>query len=105
VLVAEERHGARVIEARNGQIAVDLALQHAGELHAVLMDLHMPVLDGLAATRALRAQVRTAHLPIHALSAAVLEHERQAAVDAGMDGFIGKPVNEGDLLRALLAGA
>jgi PAS domain S-box-containing protein len=99
-----ERHGARVLEARNGQVAVDLACHHAGELHAVLMDLHMPVLDGLAATRALRGRASTAGLPIHALSAAVLEQERQAAVDAGMDGFIGKPVNEGELLRALLVG-
>jgi PAS domain S-box-containing protein len=100
-----ERHGARVIEARDGQVAVELAQRHAGELHAVLMDLHMPVLDGLAATRALRANTQTAGLPIHALSAAVLEHERQAALDAGMDRFIGKPVNEGELLQALLVGA
>jgi PAS domain S-box-containing protein len=96
-----ERHGAQVIEAHDGAAAVRLAQHHAGQLHAVLMDLHMPVLDGLAATRALRAHASTAALPIHAFSAAVLEHERSAAVGAGMNGFIGKPVSEHELLRAL----
>lgn len=96
-----ERHGARVVEATNGRAAVALAQQHAEELHAVLMDLHMPELDGLAATRALRGEARTAGLPIHALSAAVLDHDRQAAVAAGMNGFISKPVSEEELLRAL----
>jgi PAS domain S-box-containing protein len=96
-----ERHGAHVIEAHDGAAAVQLAQHHAGQLHAVLMDLHMPVLDGLAATRLLRAQTATSALPIHALSAAVLEHERTAAVNAGMNGFIGKPVSEAELLRAL----
>jgi PAS domain S-box-containing protein len=96
-----ERHGARVIEAHDGAAAVRLAERHAEELHAVLMDLHMPVLDGLAATRLLRARASTSGLTIHALSAAVLDHERSAAVQAGMNGFIGKPVSEDELLRAL----
>jgi len=69
----------------------------------VLMDLHMPVLDGLSATRRLRADARSAALPIYALSAAVLEQERQAAADAGMNGFIAKPVLEAELLQVLRA--
>jgi CheY-like chemotaxis protein len=90
-----------VIEAQDGQAAVELARANAARLDAVLMDLHMPVLDGLAATRALRAEPLTQALPIHALSAAVLDHERRAALAAGMSSFIGKPVDEGELLRAL----
>jgi PAS domain S-box-containing protein len=96
-----ERHGARVLEAADGQEAVQLARRHAGELHAVLMDLHMPRLDGLAATRALRAEAATAALPILAFSAAVLDQERRAAVAAGMNGFVAKPVDETELLRVL----
>jgi CheY-like chemotaxis protein len=96
-----EKHGASVITAEDGQQAFDLALQHAHTLHAVLMDLHMPVIDGLTATRRLRGEPRTAHLPVLALSAAVLEHERQAAGAAGMMGFIGKPVIEAELVGAL----
>jgi len=97
------RLGAEVLEADDGAKAVALAREHAGSLHAVLMDLHMPVVDGLAATRELRADARTAALRIFALSAAVLEHERAQAGAAGMNGFVAKPVVEGELLRALLA--
>jgi PAS domain S-box-containing protein len=96
-----EKHGASVITAEDGAQAFDLALQHAHTLHAVLMDLHMPVIDGLTATRRLRSEPHTAHLPVLALSAAVLEHERQAAGAAGMLGFIGKPVIEAELIGAL----
>ncbi|MBL8305897.1 MAG: PAS domain S-box protein [Rubrivivax sp.] len=98
------RLGAEVLEAEDGEQAVQLAQRHAGQLHAVLMDLHMPGMDGLAATRRLRDDARTAALPVYALTAAVLEHDRQQAEAAGMDGFIGKPVLEAELLR-VLAGA
>jgi PAS domain S-box-containing protein len=88
------------------QTAAQTSAQSAGQatpvLHAVLMDLHMPNLDGLAATRALRAHPLTAHLPVFALSAAVLEHERQQVVQAGMNGFIAKPAQEAELVQVLL---
>jgi CheY-like chemotaxis protein len=90
-----------VLEATDGMQAVALGRHHAHELDAVLMDLHMPVQDGLAATRALRADPSTARLPVLALSAAVLESERESARAAGMQGFIAKPVHEAELVRAL----
>jgi CheY-like chemotaxis protein len=96
-----ERLGAQAITAEDGAQAVALVQQHVGELHAVLMDLHMPQLDGLQATRLLRADAATARLPIYALSAAVLEQEKREAAAAGMDGFIDKPVQEADLVRVL----
>jgi PAS domain S-box-containing protein len=96
-----QRLGAQVLEATDGMQAVALGRHHAHELDAVLMDLHMPVQDGLAATRALRADPSTARLPVLALSAAVLESERESARAAGMQGFIAKPVHEAELVRAL----
>jgi CheY-like chemotaxis protein len=63
----------------------------------------MPEIDGLEATRRLRAQPSTSHLPIIALTAAVLDAERAQAHAAGMNGFVSKPAGEGDLLRALWA--
>jgi len=95
------RLGAAVIEADDGAKAITLAHENAASLHAVLMDLHMPVVDGLAATRRLRDDPRTATLPVFAFSAAVLEHERLDASEAGMNGFVAKPVVEADLLRVL----
>jgi PAS domain S-box-containing protein len=95
------RLGAEVVEAENGERALVLAREHAGRLHAVLMDLHMPVRDGLSAARELRADARTHTLPVIALSAAVLEIEREQAQAAGMRDFIAKPVDEATLLRVL----
>jgi PAS domain S-box-containing protein len=95
------RLGAQVLEAEDGEQAVILAEASGEDLHVVLMDLHMPVLDGLQATRRLRAGARGAALPIYALSAAVLDQERQDAAQAGMNGFIAKPVVEAELLRVL----
>jgi PAS domain S-box-containing protein len=97
------RLGAEVIEAANGREAIAQASRAAAGVHAILMDLHMPEIDGLEATRRLRAQPSTAHLPIIALTAAVLDAERAQAHAAGMNGFVTKPAGEADLLRALWA--
>lgn len=97
IVATLQRLGAQVIRADDGAMALALAREHAGLLHAVLMDLHMPLVDGLAATRQLRADPLTRHLPIIALSAASLEHERQAARAAGMDDFVAKPINDVEL--------
>jgi CheY-like chemotaxis protein len=96
-----ERLGASVIEADNGDVAVQQARAALPRLDAVLMDLHMPVRDGLAAARELRADPATAALPLIALSAAVLEQERLEARAAGLSEFLAKPVSEPDLLRVL----
>jgi PAS domain S-box-containing protein len=93
--------GAEVLEAADGAAAVATALREHTTLDVVLMDLHMPVLDGLAAARRLRSDPRTAGLPVVALSAAVLAHEREQAREAGMGDFVAKPVQQEDLLRAL----
>jgi PAS domain S-box-containing protein len=97
------RLGAQVIEATNGIEAIAQASRSPRSVHAILMDLHMPEVDGLEATRQLRAQPATAHLPIIALTAAVLDAERAQAHAAGMNGFVSKPTGEGELLRALWA--
>ncbi|MCY4746005.1 ATP-binding protein [Pelomonas sp. UHG3] len=96
-----QRLGAEVVEAEDGEQAVQLAREQAGRLDGVLMDLHMPKVDGLKATALLRSDPATATLPIHAFTAAVLDQERQAALAAGMNGFITKPVAEDEVIRVL----
>jgi CheY-like chemotaxis protein len=96
-----ERLGAEVHLAADGSEAVDMALAAQPAFDAVLMDLHMPVQDGLSAARALRANPMTAHLTLIAWTAAVLGQERADARAAGMDEFVGKPVSEADLLGVL----
>ena len=101
VVAMLQRLGAEVVQAGDGEMALDAVHEHGASLHGVLMDLHMPGCDGLAATRALRADPATATLPVYAFSAAVLDNERHEAVAAGMDGFIAKPVQASELLRVL----
>jgi PAS domain S-box-containing protein len=96
-----QRLGAEVVEAEDGEQAVAIARAQAQRLDGVLMDLHMPRIDGLQATALLRADAATAALPIHAFTAAVLDQERQAALAAGMNGFITKPIAEAEVIRVL----
>ena len=77
------------VRACNGQEAVDMAL--TGEYALVIMDLKMPVMDGLEATRQIKAA--KPDLPIIALTANAFDSDRQAAFEAGCDNFMAKPVS------------
>ena len=67
----------------------------------VLMDVHMPDMDGLAATRAIRAMPQGGDLPILAMTASVLQDERQACLDAGMNAHLAKPIDTQQLFQAV----
>ena len=91
--------GLRVDAARNGRQAVEMAL--ANEYDLILMDMQMPVMDGLDATRAIRAAVAT-RLPIIAMTANAFVEDREACLAAGMDDHIAKPVDPSVLYATLL---
>ncbi|MDP1826990.1 MAG: ATP-binding protein [Archangium sp.] len=94
-----ERAGFTVQVARNGREAVDAVLRH--EFALVLMDCQMPEMDGLEATRLIRAGPCHAATPIVALTASGLPEELAACRDAGMDDCLVKPVSLAMLRRAL----
>lgn len=99
-----EMRGYRVLEAENGQIAVELAKQKCPDL--ILMDLNMPVLDGLAATRVLRELKAMCRVPIIAVSANSKQSHKADALAAGCNEYLTKPVNFKELdhlLNSLLA--
>ncbi|MET0387038.1 MAG: PAS domain-containing protein, partial [Polyangiales bacterium] len=95
------RVGATVVTASNGQRAIDVLTSTPRPFDGVLMDVQMPVLDGLDATRRIRRIPGLATLPIFAVTAGALSSERQRAAEAGMDGFITKPFEPRGMIRVL----
>ena len=85
------------VRACNGEEAVKMAL--TGEYALVIMDLKMPVMDGLEATRQIKASMP--NLPIIALTANAFDSDRQAAFEAGCDNFMSKPVSADSCLKMI----
>ena len=92
--------GLEVELADNGQIALDK--MYTGRYDLVLMDMQMPVMDGITATEKLRAQERFDKLPIVAMTANAMPQDRERCTQAGMNDHVAKPIEPSELFRALL---
>lgn len=92
-------YGVEVTVANNGSEAIELVQLHSFDL--VLMDIHMPIMDGIDATRAIRAMDKGKTIPILAMTAAVMESDQQRCSDVGMQGFLCKPIDPAQLVGAL----
>ena len=104
-LVAREllaKQGALVQLAENGQLAIEALLATPAGFDVVLMDVQMPVMDGLQATRHIRQQLKLTRLPIIAMTANVMSSDRADCLAAGMNDHIGKPFNIKELVALLL---
>jgi two-component system cell cycle response regulator DivK len=88
--------GFRTLEATTGGEAIDLASEHEPDL--VLMDIQLPDLDGVQALRRLRADARTAAIPVLALTAQAMLGDRERFLAEGFDGYVSKPVNVRELI-------
>jgi signal transduction histidine kinase/CheY-like chemotaxis protein len=98
-----EREGHHITCATDGRKAVDMNEQRAFDL--ILMDLQMPEMDGFQATRTIRAweESRDRHVPIIAMTANAMKGDRELCLEAGMDGYVSKPVNMVELRRQINA--
>jgi CheY-like chemotaxis protein len=95
-----ERHGAHVVCASDGAEAVRLVSHR--QFDAVILDVRMPVLDGLAAARRIRAAEATGRrTPLVALTANAFAADRRAAIEAGIDYFLAKPVDPFELVALI----
>jgi two-component system, sensor histidine kinase len=92
------RYGHSVEIAADGAQAVEACRDRSFDV--VLMDLHMPEMDGLEATRLIRSQQARTHVPIIGLSASASEFDRRQCLESGMDDYVPKPFRAGDLLQA-----
>jgi two-component system cell cycle response regulator DivK len=91
--------GYRTLEATTGVEAVDMASEHTPDL--VLMDVQLPDLDGVQALHRLRADARTATIPVLALTAQAMRGDRERFLAEGFDGYLSKPVNVRDLVETV----
>lgn len=95
-------NGHDVTPVENGQEVLDLL--RAARFDLVLMDVQMPIMDGVSATRAIRtlgSGVLNPQIPVIALTAHALKGDRQRFLDAGMDGYVSKPIRVRELLRCI----
>jgi len=96
-----EKEGHQVVVVGNGREAVDLWSKQSFDL--ILMDVQMPQMDGLEATRAIRESEKptNAHTPIVALTAHAMKGDQDRCLETGMDAYLSKPIHAGDLLNAV----
>ncbi len=84
-----------VFEAEDGPTGIEIALQEKPDL--ILMDMNLPDLDGYELTRRMRAIPELAHIPIIAMTANVMQGDREKTLDAGCSGYIPKPIDVDEL--------
>jgi CheY-like chemotaxis protein len=96
-----DKRGHVVVLAENGALALEALEQQKFDL--ILMDVQMPVMDGVQATAAIRQREITtgAHIPIIAMTAHAMEGDRQRFLGSGMDGYISKPVHSRELFEVI----
>ena len=94
-----QRFGFETVEATDGEQGVELARTKKPDL--ILMDIMMPKMDGLEATRLLKADATTKRIPIIALTSYAMKSDRERTIEAGCDGYIAKPVHIQELLKAV----
>jgi len=91
--------GYRTLAAPTAARALELAAEHAPDL--VLMDIQLPDMDGVQALGRLRADGRTASIPVLAVTAQAMDGDRERFLAAGFDGYVSKPVNIIELVATI----
>ena len=86
-----EKNGYEVVEARDGSKGVELAIQEKPDL--IIMDIQLPDIDGLEATKRIRSSETDGEIPIVALTSYAMVGDREKALAAGCTGYIEKPIN------------
>jgi len=89
--------GYKTIEATDGEQGVELAKSNKPDL--ILMDVQMPKMDGLEATRILKADANTKNIPIICITSSAMKGDREKIIQAGCDDYMSKPVDINEVLN------
>ena len=91
--------GHTTLESGTAEEGIELARAHKPDL--VLMDIHLPGMNGIEALKVLRADASTASIPVIAVTASVMQQDRKLITEAGFDAYVGKPINLKEFLEAV----
>jgi two-component system, cell cycle response regulator DivK len=91
--------GYTILKAVNGREGVDLAVDQKPDL--ILMDIQMPVMDGMEAAKLLKSDESVQHIPVIALTSYAMKGDEQRMLKAGFDGYISKPFNVAEFLKTV----
>jgi CheY-like chemotaxis protein len=94
-----QRFGYEILEASDGEEGVKLTGEKIPGL--ILMDIMMPKMDGLEATRIIKGDTKTKHIPIIALTSFAMKGDRERTIEAGCDGYIAKPIDILEVLKTI----
>ncbi len=97
-----EEGGYRIVKATSGEEALAIAREGTGRTpDLILMDIHLPGMDGLSVVRAIKADERTARIPVLALTAHAMRGDKDRFLEAGCDGYLSKPIDVKTFLSAI----
>ena len=88
-----EEGGYDIVKAASGEEALEITRNAAGAPDLILMDIHLPGMDGLSVVRAMKTDDRTRRIPILALTAHAMRGDKDRFLEAGCDGYISKPID------------
>lgn len=94
-----ESIGCKVLVATEGEEALRVAMETPPDL--ILLDIQLPVMDGVSVLRALRADEKTRHVPVIALTAYAMKGDRERLLGMGFDGYISKPIESKSFMETV----
>ena len=97
-----EEGGYAIVKATSGEEAISITRRGGeGRPDLILMDIHLPDMDGLSVVRAMKSDARTARIPILALTAHAMRGDKDRFLEAGCDGYISKPIDVKTFLKSI----
>ena len=96
-----EEGGYAIVKATSGEEALAITQNGDSEPDLILMDIHLPGMDGLSVVRAMKSDERTARIPILALTAHAMRGDKDRFLEAGCDGYISKPIDVKTFLASI----